>query len=224
MRHTDTLLLVLNGIGFLRVRKEEYMENIRIWGFLGALIAFVLLLALQSYLIKSGRKRAAGTRVVRFWDMIITSEDENYSLSRLQMYLWTVVVVIGFVAVFVSTRDWPTIRQNLYLLMGVNFAASVTSTGVFLAKKNEVEIPPDQPDFVKDIFFERKKVSLDLPRTQMFVWTIVSLCFFAIKLIQSFVVGTPRLPDIPFGLVVLMGVSHGAYIATKATEKEDEKK
>jgi len=200
------------------------MENKGLWGFLGALIAFLLLLALQAYLIKSARKRAAGTRDVRFWDLIITSEDENYSLSRLQMYLWTVVVVIGFVAVFLSTRDWPTIQQNLYLLMGINLAASVTSTGVFFAKRNEVKMPPDQPDFVRDIFFESKKISLDLPRTQMFVWTIVSLCFFVIKLIQSFVVGAPDLPDIPPGLVVLMGVSHGAYIGAKATGKEDEKK
>ena len=195
------------------------MENKGVWGFLGALVAFVFLLALQTYLVKSAKKRAAGTRNIRFWDLIITSEDENYSLSRLQMYLWTVVVVIGFVAVFLSTRDWPTIQQNLYLLMGVNLAASVTSTGVFFAKKNGVTTPPDQPDFVKDIFFESNKISLDLPRTQMFVWTIVSLCFFAIKLIQSFVAGPPGLPDIPTGLVVLMGVSHGAYIATKATGK-----
>ncbi len=80
-------------------------------------------------------------------------------------------------------------------------------------------MPVDQPDFVKDIFFDGKKNSLDLPRTQMFVWTIVSLCYFAIKLIQSSIHGTPSLPDIPAGLVVLMGVSHGAYIGTKATEK-----
>lgn len=195
------------------------MENKILWGFLGTLIAFVFLLVLQTYLITSARKRAAGTRNVRFWDLIITSEDENYSLSRLQMYLWTVVVVIGFAAVFLSTLGFPTIHENLYLLMGVNLAASVTSTAIFLAKKNGVRMPLDQPDFVKDIFFESKKISLDLPRTQMFVWTVVSLCFFAIKLIQSFKVGNPELPDIPLGLVVLMGVSHGAYIGTKATEK-----
>ena len=194
---------------------------------MGALIAFVFLLALQTYLVKSARRRAAKTherRNVRFWDLIITSEDENYSLSRLQMYLWTVVVVIGFAAVFLSNLKFPKIYDNLYLLMGVNLAASVTSTAIFYGKKNGVKMPPDQPDFVKDIFFESKKISLDLPRTQMFVWTIVSLCFFAIKLIQSFKGGNPALPDIPFGLVVLMGVSHGAYIATKATGKEDEKK
>lgn len=203
------------------------MENIKLWGFLGALIAFVFLLALQTYLIKSARRRAAKThekRNVRFWDLIITSEDENYSLSRLQMYLWTVVVVIGFAAVFLSNLKFPKIYDNLYLLMGVNLAASVTSTAIFYGKKNGVKMPPDQPDFVKDIFFGSKKISLDLPRTQMFAWTIVSLCFFAIMLIKSFVDGKPELPDIPFGLVVLMGVSHGAYIGTKAAEKEDEKK
>jgi hypothetical protein len=200
--------------------KEKNMLNEGFRGFLGALIVFVFLLALQTYLFKSAKRRAAGTRDVKFWDLIITSEDENYSISRFQMYLWTVVVVIGFAAVFVSTFGYPEIPQNLYLLMGVNLAASVTSTGVFFAK-NGVKITPDSPDFVKDIFFESKKISLDLPRTQMFVWTIVSLCYFAIRLIQSFVNGTPSLPDIPTGLVVLMGVSHGAYLGTKATEKKE---
>ena len=195
------------------------MQNQGFRGFWGALIVFLFLLALQTYLFKSAKRRAAGTRDVKFWDLIITSEDENYSISRFQMYLWTVVVVIGFAAVFLSTFGYPDIPQNLYLLMGVNLTASVTSTAI--AARNGVKMPVDQPNFVKDIFFESKKISLDLPRTQMFVWTIVSLCYFAIKLIQSFINRTPSLPDIPSGLVVLMGVSHGAYLGTKATEKKE---
>jgi hypothetical protein len=204
------------------------MEDKNFRGLLGAFIAFVCLLAFQVYLVRSAKRRAANTpekREVKFWDLIITSEDENYSLSRFQMYLWTVGVVIGFVAVFLSALENPVIKQNLYLLMGINLAASVTSTAVFTSNNGKKTISVDQPDFVKDIFFESKKISLDLPRVQMFVWTIVSLCYFVIKLIQSFVNGNPELPDIPPGLVVLMGVSHGAYIAAKATDKkEDEKK
>jgi uncharacterized membrane protein YfcA len=201
------------------------MEQKGFYGFLGALITFVFLLALQTYLVRSARRRAAGTaekRVVKFMDLIITSEDERYSLSRLQMYLWTVVVVIGYAAVFLSMFKASDIPQNLYLLMGVNLAASVTSTAI--ATRNGVKKPVGKPDFVKDIFFESEKSSLDLPRTQMFIWTIVSLCYFAIMLIQKFVKPgvEPSLPDIPTGLVVLMGVSHGAYLGAKATEKKGE--
>ncbi len=78
-------------------------------GLLGALIAFVLLLALQSYLVKYARSRATekGTkRDVKFMDLIITSEDERYSLSRFQMYLWTVFVIIGF-----ARYSWLPLRS-----------------------------------------------------------------------------------------------------------------
>lgn len=197
------------------------MENRGLWGFLGAFFVFIFLLALQTYLVKSAKRHAARTsekRNVKFWDLIITSEDENYSLSRLQMYLWTVVVAISFGAVFLYSLGFPEIPQNLYLLMGVNLASSVTSTAI--AAGNGVRMPVDRPDFVKDIFFESNKISLDLPRTQMFVWTIILLCFFAIKLIQSFLNRTPALPDIPTGLLVLMGVSHGAYLGTKSISRK----
>jgi hypothetical protein len=143
------------------------------------------------------------------------------------MYLWTLVVVIGYAAVFLSNFKTPDFKmldipQNLYLLMGVNLAAAVTSTAI--ATRNGVKKPVGQPDFVKDIFFESEKNSLDLPRVQMFVWTIVSLCYFAIMLIQKFAEhgAEPSLPDIPTGLVVLMGVSHGAYLGAKAATKKEE--
>jgi len=192
-------------------------------GFLGALIAFALLLALQSYLVKYARSHAAekGTkRDVKFMDLIITSEDERYSLSRFQMYLWTVFVIIGFAAVFLATLKFPEIPQNLYLLMGVNLAAAVTSTAITTWKGEVKKRPEGRPDFVKDIFFETED-SLDLPRTQMFAWTIVSLLAFIILLVKTFVDGKPSLPDIPIGLVALMGVSHGAYLGTKAATKKE---
>jgi hypothetical protein len=191
-------------------------------GFLGALIAFVLLIALQSYLVKSARRRAAETtkkRVAKFMDLIITSEDERYSLSRLQMYLWTFFVIIGFLAVFLSILKIPEIPQNLCLLMGVNLAASVTSTAITTWRREKKH--KGQPDFVKDIFFENED-SLDLPRTQMFAWTIVSLLVFVIMLIKTCIDGKPSLPDIPIGLVAVMGLSHGAYLGVKKQQQEKE--
>jgi hypothetical protein len=78
----------------------------------------------------------------------------------------------------------------------------------------------DPPDFIKDIFFESDD-SLDLPRTQMFIWTIVSLGVFTVMLIENYSGGNLKatLPYITSGLVALMGLSNGAYLGAKAGTK-----
>lgn len=91
-------------------------------GLLGAFLTFLFLIIFQGYLVKSARLRAVQTgskRTVKFMDLIITAEDDNYSLSRLQIYLWTFFIVTGFVAVFASAGEIPTIPPNLYLLMAL---------------------------------------------------------------------------------------------------------
>jgi len=193
---------------------------------LGALIAFVLLAALQSYLVKAARKRAKhedSPRDIRLWDLIITSEDERYSLSRLQLYLWTIFVIIGYVAVCFAGRAFQTIPPNLSLLIGINVAAAITSTGIAYWGKVAMQKSTKGPDFVKDIFFETE-TSLDLPRTQMFVWTMVSLTVFTVALVDTIRRGDPMLPEIPKGLVALMGLSQGAYLGTKAATQVEKQK
>jgi hypothetical protein len=53
----------------------------------------------------------------------------------------------------------------------------------------------------------------------MFVWTMVILIGYLVVLWNHYRQGLPSLPTVPEGLVVLMGISHGAYLGTKATEK-----
>jgi hypothetical protein len=193
---------------------------------LGALIAFVLLATLQSYLVHAARKRAKkedSRRDIRFWDLVITSEDERYSLSRLQLYLWTIFVIIGYAAVCFAGRAFQTIPPNLSLLIGINVAATVASTGIAYWGEVVMQKSVKGPDFVKDIFFETE-TSLDLPRTQMFIWTMVSLTVFTVALVETIRMGEPKLPEIPRGLVILMGLSHGAYLGTKAATQIEKQK
>ncbi len=198
---------------------------------IGALVAFLVLIILQTLLVRVAQRRSKQIKAAYrpgFMDLIVTSEDGNYSLSRLQMYLWTYAAIIGYVAVFMWDMKIPDIPESLYILMGVNFAATAASTAINTTRKEVTnDTTKDKPDFVKDIFFE-SDTSLDLPRSQMFVWTIVSLGVFFVLLCQSFnqpiPAGTPSLPDIPTGLIVLMGISHGAYLGVKGAtiKKENE--
>jgi hypothetical protein len=200
------------------------MEHRGLWG---GFLALLFLISLQSSLVAIARRCVAKSskRVIHFMDLIITREDEKYSISRLQFYLWTVFVVIGFCAVFMATYKTPDIPQNLYLLMGVNLSAAVFSTAITLGKEKGKTTVNNSgtPSFVKDIFFEGED-SLDLPRTQMFVWTVISLLAFSVMLYKTFKDGAPALPDIPLGLVVLMGLSHGTYLGVKAAKPAEQDK
>ncbi len=191
--------------------------SIELKGGLWALLAIIVLCILQMKLWQSAKKRASAEafetkekeREVVFFDLIVMSGDEHYSLSRLQMYLWTVAVAIVYSAILLTTWKFPNIPETLYLLMGVNLTTTVLATAMPAKKEGN-----GKPDFIKDIFFE-SKTSLDLPRTQMFVWTIISLGAFILMSIESFKSGNPKLPDIPSGLVALMGISNGAYLGIK---------
>jgi Ca2+/Na+ antiporter len=191
-------------------------------GIWGAAIAFIIIMLVQIILVKTARGRAKNEdgsykREVRFMDLIVTCEDESYSLSRLQMYLWTIIIIMGFSAVFMANSTAiPDIHQNLYLLMGVSLASSVAATAINTIQ-NKPKDKLKKPDFIKDIFFESDD-SLDLPRTQMFIWTIISMLAFVVMVVSSFNT-KPVLPDIPTGLVALMGLSQGAYLGGKAATK-----
>lgn len=204
-------------------------------GLLGGLGMFAALAVVHVALFVAASHEAANRRPVAFFDIVVTGDDNSYSLSRLQVYLWTLVVAIGFAATTLATGQFATIPNNLAILMGVNLGAAVASTAITTAKANGAQqaavanivppiapppppaVPMRPPNFVRDIFYESGVVaSLDLPRTQMFFWTIVTLITYIALFVTNFPVGAPVMPEVPIGMVALMGISHGAYLGAKA--------
>jgi hypothetical protein len=186
--------------------KEPLIAQV-VWdGKIGAGFGIIVLLAFFVALTLSAQ--------VHPLDLIITSEDNRVSLSRLQFWLWFVVVMISWGAVSWTTRRLQPVPENLYILMGVNVGATVAATAITVVKG----IPPraDKPRFFTDVFLDSRR-TLDLPRVQMFVWTIVILVGYLIVLVENYHQGLPSLPVIPEGLIVLMGISQGAYLGSKAT-------
>ncbi len=260
--------------------------NHQIWlnGFLGAIAAIALIVLGQLILYRRAKERAedlarkglAKWRKVTFMDLIVTCDDEAYSLSRLQIYIWTVFIIISYSAFFAATWTLPEIQNNLLMLMGLNVATTAASTAVYSVKSNSKvqtpvilaaplateptvaftaapvvvsageaqpalgppappaapvlsavaqAVPPQplkEPIFVHDIFFESDN-SLDLPRTQMFAWTVIILFAWVIQVFLMFrnapnAEAMTKLPDVTLGLTVLMGISNGAYLGLKAAK------
>ena len=198
-------------------------------GVIGGVTAVLLLLWFQYELVASARA-ANPKRVVLFWDLVVTGDDEKYSLSRLQLYLWFVVIITSYTAVCFAKGALIQLSEGLNLLLGINAAAAVTATVLTPQPTATVQTPlaagaapaapvaNAAPNFVRDIFFE-KPGSLDLPRTQMFAWTVVLILGFILVVVKSFKEGKPELPEVPPSLAALMGISHGAYLGAKAAPR-----
>ncbi len=193
-------------------------DSLQVRAFWGAITTLLLLFAFQAALVHMARKNSP-KRAVSFWDLIVTTEDEKYSLSRFQYYLWFVVILISYGAVCFAKGMLANIPEGLYLLMGVNTASAVASSAITFAKGTFSS--GRSPNFFTDLFLDTKN-SLDLPRTQMFAWTIalvVGYVLWVFRLIYA--AHDPNgltLPQIDNGLIVLMGISHSAYLGAKAVE------
>jgi hypothetical protein len=214
------LILLTVAVSYCTVN----VQSNEIRGWIGTAIAAAFLMGLQRYLIAQANKSLTGNAAkLTCFDLIVTSEDNCYSLSRLQIYIWTVWVVIAFAQVAFATLSFPKIPDNVAVLMGINGFTTVLSTAITDTTKLQ---QLDKPSFFRDIFLDSKG-TLDLPRTQMFIWTLVILVIHIVIFLKGYPNGNPPvpggqpvIPDVSSGLLILMGVSNGAYLGMKRAEKK----
>jgi hypothetical protein len=163
---------------------------------------------------------ALGNLVGRFFQLefnpltLIETRDKewrSYSLSKFQMLLWTVVVGGLFIYVFRVRHELLDLPENFLWLMGV---ASASTVGAKALDDRTLTIgdnsQPREPRLT-DLISEDGEFSLT--RMQMLFWTVV-LAFAVVKSSAT----SLALPTLSDHLVLLMGVSHGAYLFAKAAQ------
>jgi hypothetical protein len=119
------------------------------------------------------------------------------------------------------------IPENLLALMGISAGVTAVATGVSKSKYGEETKKLTEEEY-KEFIREKKLGTMllendapSLTRFQMFSWTILSIFLYLSKFfatISIFTISDPNvtvLPDIEFTLLVLMGVSQGAYVGGK---------
>ena len=193
-------------------------------------IAFLLtiLVVIAAWLIFS-----RGNKPYAFWDL--ARDSAGYpSLARFQFLVWTMVVIFSFTTVslirlFSGVLDIPgVIPQNLLTLMGISVA--VTPTSAYVSSKKYGESMYEELS-VEEIRKEKKKKKWEgillenhrpsLTRFQMFSWTVLSVFLYLSLLLSSMraldqtTIRSFVLPDVEFTLVMLMGLSQGAYVGGK---------
>lgn len=185
-------------------------------GWLASLLAG-LVLVLTLYV----RGRAAGGEKVNFFQ----SPSGVYSVSRFQVWLWTVVIIFSYGYLFLSQGTSPAFPDSIWALLGISMASIGAATSLAARRppapggaptpqppatsEAAIQSPPPQQNPVVSMLSEKGTPSI--MRLQMIAWTIAAVVFF-VKHVYS----TGLLWDVPANLLILMGISHGGYLADKA--------
>lgn len=163
---------------------------------------------------------------------IILNEAGYPSLAIFQFLLWTVVVAFSYLMVYYlrinsGLYEPPsTISTNILILLGISTAVPIVSAGVGSVVYKEDPSKPETPKVHKwsSMLLENGRASL--ARYQMFLWTWIGIgLYIAILFFTVFSPATLadpsllELPDIDPTLVVLMGLSQGAFIGGKLFPK-----
>ncbi|MEM7179679.1 MAG: hypothetical protein AAF518_02120 [Spirochaetota bacterium] len=149
-------------------------------------------------------------------DLLLDPKSNTYSLSRLQAFLWTIILLGSYIYVAVSWllvlrgRQFPEFHQSLLGLLGISYS-SLVSTGVLgenKVTKKSTKAKPSIRDFVAS---DRR--SVDLGKLQLLCFTIIAIIIYLINLsLADILQGLPLVPKTLYGL---LGASQVAYIGPK---------
>jgi hypothetical protein len=193
----------------------------RNWSAFGA-AAFGVFVLTVAWLVRRKTKRS-----------FFQSPDGFYSVSRFQVFVWTAVIIISYAYLYFHTGPGVVFPDSIWYLMGISVGSLGIATGIAISKQQSAGggvAPTSAPACGAGARGARPRIGWlasmlsddgnpSLARWQMFIWTIATAVFF---LRQTFATNT--LWEVPAGLLVLMGISHGGYLVDKGVAPRKEMK
>ena len=182
-----------------------------------------------------GLAAAIGHGMTGLWRGVFVDDRHKLSLSRVQMFLWTVLVLSAYLTAALSNvglgSQTPlsiSVPQTLLQAMGLSTLSLVAAPAVLHGvKKGTVTVkrkPADSrwTDLVRGEE-TANSASIDLAKLQLLLVTIVLVLGYAVVLGHAYVdehnVFVTSLPKIDAAFVVMLGISHVGYLATKTTPR-----
>ncbi len=162
---------------------------------------------------------------------IILDEHGFPTLSKFQFLLWTLVVSFAFLSIQITrivitdyTADSEylikNIPENLLAMMGISVAVPIINSKA--SKKTTSKQDDKTPPSFGAMFYNNQG-NLDLASLQMFMWTVIGILIYLYIVFDQFTILDARylfLPDVSPTLLILMGLSQGAYLGSKFVGNE----
>jgi hypothetical protein len=193
------------------------------WG--PAFIAFATLALLAGVVYVFAREKArratpGGQSYATLAYLFIEPQSNTYSLSRLQLLLWTAGTVIGYTYLaasqFLVQWTWvlPDVPEGLPTLLGISAGTTAFAVGAEArASKGAGPVHPGLGDFITTggVFAPE--------RLQFFLWTVLGVGGFVSATLAQDPARVTELPKIPDNFIPMMGVSSLGYLAGKMLRK-----
>jgi hypothetical protein len=170
---------------------------------------------------------------------LLTDEHNRWSLSRLQLVAWTVLVLSTFWAMSLTRLFGHAVDplalnvdNNLWLLLGISGTSSVASPLILARKQTAAQGIVDRPRSVgvdsgslRDLFRGEDVGNanvVDIGRVQMAFFTFVCLCTYFLACWRALATQAHDavvFPPVSSDLVALLGISHATYLANKNIDR-----
>lgn len=173
------------------------------------MIVITLLLLMSALFLREPNPFAIVDRLVRH-------SSQRYSLSNVQILMWTLLVIFALCYVWVANGILLAISSGVLALLGISGATSVlarTVEGYGTQPQDTLRREPKLKDLVVT-----PDGDFDLLRFQMLGFTLFTWFYSLISVIRS-----EGLPEIPENMYVLMGISNAAYIGGKIADNAGDK-
>lgn len=192
------------------------VPKLALWIFLGVFLASIVIFA----------RLCQRTNIIRAPLGPPSGGVAPYSLSRFQLAFWFILVVAGYMLVWIVTGELDTITDSILALIGIGSgtalgAALIDTPNVTETKTDTAPPPPPPPasssrGFLTDILSDPAG-GVSIHRFQMFVWTLILGTIFVVSVYRNL-----SMPDFSATLLGLMGISSGTYLGFKFPEKKNQ--
>lgn len=168
--------------------------------------------------------------ITRHWRLkyLFNGFDGFGSTSKLQWLLWLIVILFGYVALWVL-RAWQgdyaalsDIPVNILTVLGFSTATAAAAKGITAAyvqtgKVTKTGVPANPTPATTGGIFQDDSGGPELAKIQMMAFTIIAIGIFLATVIHQIAIGDIKdgLPNIDSSLLVLMGISQGGYLGKK---------
>jgi hypothetical protein len=149
--------------------------------------------------------------------MIPDFRQRTFSLARVQLAFWTVLVVGSFIYIYLVTGVTSGVLTSTALwLLGISSGTSALSQAAGNNPPNTGQVlstpSPQRPaGFLSDILSDSQGVNVH--RLQMLIWTVVFGCILIARVVTGL-----AFPEYDTTTYALMGISSCTYIWFKRTE------
>lgn len=149
--------------------------------------------------------------------------DKPYSLSRVQLAFWSVIIICAFIHLWGLNDFDPNsvdLGKTSLILLGISASAGILGRTIDGSDQSQVtagKMTTRHQDvcsegFWKDILSDSNGVSIH--RFQNVMFTIILMSSYIISVYNG------TIPDFNDNLLILSGVSSGTYLGVKMTENK----